>query len=210
MAETAAVVIAAAGAGLLYAAVTNQNPLVELRAALSTGSTAGSVPIRTSSYAGEAARSGASPALDGYAGEAARNGSTSTAPLVTIGQGAHKLTAPAAAAFQRWQSAFGNPIPVTDSYRDYAEQAGQYAANPSRFGNPVGNKHVAGLAVDVNLSAIGARPSGSNPSDWRRDPVYARLLAAATSAGFCNYQVRNGSTGSKIAEPWHFSFGVCG
>ncbi len=207
MAETAAVIVAAAGVGLLYAAVTNQNPLTELRSALSTGSTSGATPIRVAPVGAQSS----------YAGEAARNDpsqtSTSTgapATLQTIGQGSHRLAAPAAQAFARFQQAFGAAIPITDSYRDYATAARNYAADPARFANPANSRHVRGMAIDVNLQALGARPTGGNPSTWNRDPVYARLLAAARSTGWCNYQVHNGSTGSKIAEPWHFSFGDCG
>ena len=130
--------------------------------------------------------------------------------LVALGQGGHKLQAAAVTAFRQVEQTFGRTIPITDSARDYAAQLAAWKRDPTRYGRPDDNAHVMGLAVDVNLGAVGAKPQGSTPSGWLNDPVYRRLFDAFTAAGWCNWQMNRGNLGGKIAEPWHFSYGRCG
>lgn len=204
--------LGATGVGLVVAAVGNRNPLDLVREALTgrgevrpiafprttsgvdTSTLAGiglaSTPARvdTSTLAGVQAASGNRPAT------------------ALIGQGGHRLSLAAAPAFRAWEAAYGRTIPVTDSLRSYDEQRAQYERNPRRFGNPDNSAHVAGEAVDVNLTALGLNPRGATPREWLNDAGYARLVATARAAGFLNYQIERNSTGGKVAEPWHFSY----
>jgi hypothetical protein len=107
--------------------------------------------------------------------------------LTSIGQGGHRLAAPAAAALAQAERTFGGKIWVTDSYRTYAQQAAGYASDPSRFAPPQESAHVRGLAIDVHTGRLNI----SNP----------KLLQALQSAGWCQANPNH--------EPWHFSFGEC-
>lgn len=214
--EPLGIVIAAAGAGLVYAAVTGQNPVAELRAALSTGQLDGRPPARpfgqqfidplTRVVREAAGRAGVEPPPGSDAD--GTSWPDDPANLVSIGQGGHRLAAPAARAFQAWQAAYGRTIPVTDSYRSVAQQQRDYERDPSRFGRPGNSAHGEGRAVDVNLPALGLNPRGE-PSEWLADAGYRALVEAASATGWCNYQVRARSANGRTREPWHFSYGVC-
>lgn len=210
--NTAGLLILGTGVGLIYAAVTGQSPMEELRKALTSGSLDGapsdrsirSTPVDTdgSFAANEARRQGAqAPSVDLP---------LSPLNLVPIGQGNHRLIAPAAAAFKQAERTYGRTITVTDSVRSASSQASSYAANPSRFGSAGTSYHVKGAAVDVNLPALGLSPKGSDPAGWLADPGYRRLFNAMTAAGWCNYQIRSGTTRGRTPEPWHYSWGGCG
>lgn len=225
MSEPVGVLLVAAGAGLVYAAITNQNPLTEARKALSTGSTDGRpepdadgfgffARLRARVAAGvtdaaeqaqqNAGSSAPTPAIAG-------NGSWPDDPsnLVAIGQGGLKLAEPAAQAFAAWQAAYGQRIPVTDAYRTSSQQNAAGGPNGNnRFASATGSAHVEGRAVDVNLRALGI-VVGANPSTWMQNPAFAKLAQTASAAGWCNYQLQRGSTNGKIPEPWHFSYEVC-
>lgn len=194
--------VGAAGVGLVVAAVANRNPIDVVREAIS--GTPGSV--RPLHVPGLGAASGPAVARTTDAGG---EWPADPANLVKIGQGGHRLEPRAAQAFKVWQSSFGQAIPITDSYRSTADQARNYARNPERFGAPGKSAHNEGRAVDVNLQALGITGLGSSPATWLLHPIYARLFQTAERAGWCNYQVKNGTSGDKIAEPWHFSYGVC-
>lgn len=204
------------GVALVWSAVTGDSPLAELRKALSTGRVDGGEPTpiepADSGYVATGPNATASdpmaPAGPGGSATARHGGGAANTERVSIGQGGHKLNPDAAAAFRRAEAAYGRTIVVTDSSRDYATQAANRQRDPSRFGPPDGNAHVEGRAVDVNLPALGLNPMGE-PSDWAKDPGYAKLLRAMTSAGFCNYQVRNGTANGRTREPWHFAYGRC-
>lgn len=194
---------------MLWSAFTGQNPLSELRAALTTGR----LPEggRATPIAAARTINAQGGTDDGGRYGPFQSGATSGPPtLVPLGQGPHRLTAPAVSAFRAAEQAFGRSIPVTDSARDYAAQARGHAADPERFGRPDDNAHVMGVAVDVNLRAVGANPQGSTPAGWLNDPVYRRLHDAFAGAGWCNWQMNRGDLGGKIPEPWHFSYGRCG
>ncbi len=197
------------GAALIWSAFTGQNPLTELRAAL----TSGRLPTGGTARPIQSVTINAQGGTDegGLYGPYQAGATSSAAPtLVPLGQGSHKLTAPAVTAFRQAEQNYGRTIPITDSARDYAAQLAAWQRDPTRFGRPDDNAHVMGVAVDVNLGALGAKPSGSTPSGWLADPVYRKLFDAFTAAGWCNWQMNRGDLGGKIPEPWHFSFGRCG
>ena len=209
------------GVALIWSAFTGQSPLAELRKALATGRVDGSdgiapiaaddpPPSTSTSTAYDAGVAAGSGVLAGAAA-AAISGATSGRPeLVAIGQGSHKLAPAAAASFARVQQRFGRAIKISDSVRDYDQQAASYASDPTRFASPNSSAHVMGLAVDVDLGAIGANPTGNSPGSWpASDATFGRLHAAFTSEGWCNWQIRGNSTKGKINEPWHYSYGGC-
>jgi hypothetical protein len=174
------------GVGLLVAALRNTSPLEQLRAAL-TGTTATASPLSRAASSIYAAASG-SPV-------SSTPGSIGTVPaLVAIaGHGTHRLAPEAAAGFAKWEAAYGQSIPITDSYRSYAQQAAAYASDPVRFAPPDKSWHPKGKAVDVNLPALNIR-TGTEAS-------YQRLVSTAQATGWCKSNPR---------EAWHFSFGGCG
>lgn len=191
------------GVGLVYAAVTGQSPIDELRKALTLGTLDGR-PDDASIRVDPVDVDGSFQSV-----ETARQLGNVAGGLVPIGQGSHKLTGPAAAAFKRAEQMYGRSITVTDSYRSPTVQAKGRASDPDRFGTAESSGHVRGTAVDVNLPALGLSPKGSNPSGWLNDPAYRKLYDAMTRAGFCNYQIRNGTTKGRTPEPWHFNYGDC-
>lgn len=199
---TAGVIALGVGAGLVYAAITGQSPIEELRKALTTGALDGA-PADSSIRV--------DPAFDTSAGgiPSPVDPASISATLVPIGQGGHRLAAPAAAAFKQAERLYGRTITVTDSYRSAAVQAAGRRSDPSRFATAENSAHVQGLAVDVNLSALGLNPMGSNPSSWLANAGYLKLYRAMQLAGWCNYQVTNNTTNGRTPEPWHFSFGGC-
>ena len=196
------------GAVMLWAAFTGQNPLAELRDALSTGRVepgGGPRPIEVDDLTRAVYTV---PGSDGSPTTTGPPSGASSAQRVPIGQGSHTLNPAAARAFRQAEQNYGRSIPITDSSRDYATQAANRQRNPSRFGPADGNAHVEGRAVDVNLPALGLNPQGE-PDQWARDPGYRKLLDAMTSAGWCNYQVKNGTANGRTREPWHFAVGRC-
>lgn len=178
-----AVALLGAGAWLIYAAVTGQPIGASIAAAFTGQAKPAPVPLSTdvpSGTAGAAGTGGNTPTVS----------STSAGPpaLVSIGQGSHRLRADAAAGFQAWQRRYGAPIPISDSYRDWAVQAAQHAKDPGRFVAPENSAHPQGLAVDVDMARV------NQP----------RLIDAAKATGWCQSAVNKSRP-----EPWHFSYGVC-
>lgn len=192
------------GAWLIYTSVRGLSPLAEVRAALtgepSPGRTAGSRPATATLTGANVAGAQGAPATV----PAATAGTVPT--LVTIGQGGHRLAPDAAAALNRWAAAFGAPILITDSYRDYATQAEGHAKDPGRFADPSKSAHPKGRAVDVNLGAVGAQAPGRGLSDNTGNATWRRLYSSAVATGWCNPR---GATRGDGKEPWHFSFGGC-
>ena len=129
--------------------------------------------------------------------------------LVSIGQGSHKLAAPAAASFSRVEQAFGRQITITGGYRSVAIQRANYEKDPSRFAAPGDSAHGEGRAVDVNLGAVGVGNQASDPKLWDRDATWKRLNTAFMAEGWCNFQYKNGTTKGRTSEPWHWSYQVC-
>lgn len=200
----AGVLALGAGLVLVYSGITGQNPLTEVRKALTSGQLDGPEPDPAL-----ALDLGAPPSTDG-GGIVAPSGSggAGSGERVPIGQGRLTLNPVAAAAFARAERNYGRQITVTGTTRSYSEQAENYRRNPSRFGPPDGNAHVEGRAIDINLPALGLNPTGE-PNEWLNDPAYRRLYEALARAGWCNYQIKAGTARGRTREPWHFSVGRC-
>jgi hypothetical protein len=118
------------------------------------------------------------------------NGRIPSERLVTVGQGGHRLFAPAAASWQNVVAAAaadGVSLRITDSYRSYAEQV-DLAERKGLYQNgglaavPVTSNHGWGLAVDADVSS-------PQTLDWMR--------ANAWQFGFVEAVPR---------EPWHWEF----
>jgi zinc D-Ala-D-Ala carboxypeptidase len=125
------------------------------------------------------------PELAGYG-----NGEIPTAALELIGQGSHRLYAPAAEAWKQTVAAAkadGIDLKITDSYRTYDQQVdlagrkGLYA-NGGLAAVPGTSNHGWGLAVDVDVTAPATR---------------AWLQANGHGFGFVQQSAR---------EPWHWEF----
>lgn len=190
------------GAWLVYTAVRGLSPLAELTAALQGGPR----PPKVGPAVSPSATAG--PTIGQVGGPALVGSGTVQPALVSIGQGSHRLAPEAAAAFTTWQSIFGGPITLTDSYRSTQQQADAYAkavaaGELDRFAPPGRSWHEKGLAVDVNLQAIGASPTGNAT----QRATFQRLYTASVAAGWCNPR---GPGRGDSAEPWHFSYGGCG
>lgn len=194
-----------AGIWLVYVSVRGLSPLAELTAALQGGPRP--VPPATTT-GGAAAQPASSPTIGQVGGPALVGSGTVQPQLVSISQGGHRLTPTAAAAFATWSRIFGAPIPVTDSYRSTQQQADAYqrsvaAGDPDRFAPPGRSWHERGTAVDVNLTAIGANPTGNAT----QKATWQRLYSASVAAGWCNARGPGRGDGK---EPWHFTHGGCG
>lgn len=117
------------------------------------------------------------------------NGRVPTQALSPIGDGGHRLAAPAAAAFVDLQAAArrdGVIIGVTDSYRSYdaqvdvAQRKGLYSQG-GLAAQPGTSQHGWGLAVDLDLD----------------DRAQAWMRTNAARFGFVEDTPR---------EPWHWAF----
>jgi len=117
------------------------------------------------------------------------NGRIPTDALAPIGDGGHRLAAPAASAFDGLQAAArrdGVTIGVTDSYRSYdaqvdvARRKGLYSQG-GLAAQPGTSQHGWGLAVDLDLD--------SRAQEWMR--------ANAARFGFVEDTPR---------EPWHWAY----
>jgi hypothetical protein len=198
------------GAWLIYASVRGLQPLAELRASLTGAPSPGGHGLGIGSPSVGVPSEATTPATGSSATPGgtttdSRQASTTGAPtdLTKIGQGGHQLSKPTADRFAAWQKAFGASIIVTDSYRDYATQLAAWKSDPVRFAPPDKSRHVKGQAVDVNLQAVGASPTGTamQKATWKR------LYDTAIALGWCNPR---GPYNGDHAEPWHFSYPGCG
>lgn len=191
------------GAGLLVAAIKNQSPIGELRAAL-TGDPSTKAPI----IAGGTAADLASVDRVTSSTSSTSGANVVRTPLAAPNTGLW-LDKSAADAFVAWSAAFGQPIRLTGAGRTSAEQAAGWAANPERFAKPGTSLHERGAAVDVDtgwMSSLGA--SGQSR---------LRLTARATGWGQARYKRGEAGCGKAASgaakdndEPWHFSWGACG
>jgi len=181
--------------------LTNQSPITALRSAL----TGDPKPLPGSPFP-KIAGVGAVPAGGGdtapatvTAGVQSRGGALSPGSqdsrnptnLVSIGQGGHKLQAPAAASLARVEKRIGRKVLVTDSFRTQAQQADCHARKPDLCA-PAGNSaHEMGLAIDVD-----------------GDPNDPALVAALTAEGWHRNgrKIKVGNT--MVPEPWHWSYGI--
>lgn len=105
----------------------------------------------------------------------------------------------AAASFDQlsaaYQQAFGTPVCVTDSYRDYASQVAVYRDKPSLAATPGRSRHGLGLAVDL---CGGIQSFGTVAHRW--------MLANAGGFGFVHPAWAE--PGGSKPEPWHWEFGL--
>lgn len=189
------------GAGIIivFAAVKNKSPLALLKNALGNpvpvlplSTPVGIVPSNTTQgFTNPTGNTGITTISDTSGRAQALVNRTIQPDLVSIGsQPMFRLDRIAAQSFAQVEAAYGKRIPITGSYRSYAQQAAAYALNPGRFAPPGHSLHEVGLAVDVN-SAIEDDPS---------------LVNAFTSNGwFRAAKIINGRH-----EPWHWSYGVPG
>lgn len=192
-------VAAFVGAYFVYAAITDRNPVSALTAVITDSPSSvkpiGSMPAgslsQTNAGANGAPGGGssfapvatASPA-DTAAATAIANG---TAPLRLVAiAGGMSLAAPAATAYGRASSMFGQPIPITSGYRSFERQAAAYAKDQERFAPPDKSLHVKGLAIDIDSS----RAKYNDP----------KLVSALTRSGWAQ-------VGSDVL---HWSFGIRG
>jgi hypothetical protein len=118
------------------------------------------------------------------------NGRIPTNQLSPVGQGGHKLWAPAAAAWQNLVSAAaadGVSIRITDSYRSYDEQ--------------VDLAERKGLYKNGGLAAV----PGTSPHGWGM-AVDADVRDAATQQWLKTNGPRFGWVETTPREPWHWEF----
>ncbi len=110
----------------------------------------------------------------------------------------HRMRADAAFGFNRmseaYAMAFGDPICVTDSYRDYAGQVAVHESKPNLAATPGTSNHGWGTALDL---CGGIQTFGSPQHEWMRAnaPLYGFFHPGWAQQG-----------GSK-PEPWHWEFG---
>ncbi|WP_448614106.1 D-alanyl-D-alanine carboxypeptidase family protein [Modestobacter sp. URMC 112] len=129
------------------------------------------------------------------------NGEIPRDQLCALGVGPHRLRCDAAAAYTAmsaaYESAFGSPLCITDSYRSLDAQVDAHHRKPAITAVPGTSNHGWGLAVDLcgGINAFGtaqtawmtahaarygwlhpdwAQASGSNPEPWHWE--YGRLL----------------------------------
>lgn len=106
----------------------------------------------------------------------------------------------AAAAFRAlsaaYQSKFGTPLCISDSYRPYDTQVEVFATKPGLAATPGKSNHGWGLAVDL---CGGINSYGTEQYNW--------MLANANSFGWFNPPwAQEGGAGPQ--EPWHWNFGT--
>lgn len=133
------------------------------------------------------------PAWGGYS-----NGQIPGEALCTLGVGRHALRCDAAASFvamsAAYESTFGAPLSITDSYRSYASQLSAYQRKPGLAAWPGTSNHGWALAVDLGG---GINISGSPQWTW--------MVANAGRFGFV--QPEWARPGNEKPEPWHWEFG---
>ena len=136
----------------------------------------------------------ATPAWGGYS-----NGRIPTSALCEIGVGHHALRCDAAASYlamgTAFESAFGSPLCITDSYRSYASQVSAYARKPALAAWPGTSNHGWALAVDL---CGGINVAGSPQWTW--------MTANAARFGFV--QPDWARPGAEKPEPWHWEYGA--
>jgi cell wall-associated NlpC family hydrolase len=135
---------------------------------------------------------GGSRAWGGYP-----NGLIPPSALCPLGPAGHSLRCDAAAAWRAmsaaYQSAFGTPMCITDSYRGYATQVRLYGEKPALAAVPGTSNHGWGLAVDLcgGIDSYGTAQ-------------YAWMLAQAGRFGFVHPTWADPGNGRE--EPWHWEY----
>jgi cell wall-associated NlpC family hydrolase len=127
------------------------------------------------------------------------NGRIPASALCALGVGHHALRCDAAASYMAmstaFQSAFGSPLCITDSYRSYASQVSAYQRKPALAAYPGTSNHGWALAVDL---CGGINVAGSPQWTW--------MTANATRFGFMSPDWAQ--PGAEKPEPWHWEYGA--
>jgi cell wall-associated NlpC family hydrolase len=138
----------------------------------------------------------ADPAWGGYA-----NGRIPSSALCPLGVAGHRLRCDAAASYaalsDAFAAAFGTPLCITDSYRDYGAQVAAYRAKPRLAAWPGTSNHGWALAVDL-CGGINIAYS----------PQWTWMQANAGRFGFLNPPWAQ--PGAEKPEPWHWEYGNYG
>jgi cell wall-associated NlpC family hydrolase len=134
-----------------------------------------------------------SPAWGGYG-----NGQIPGDALCALGVARHALRCDAAASYVRMSAAFettfGSPLCITDSYRSYASQVSAFHRKPGLAAVPGTSNHGWALAVDLSG---GINVAGTPQWTW--------MTANAGRFGFV--QPDWARPGAEKPEPWHWEFG---
>jgi cell wall-associated NlpC family hydrolase len=134
------------------------------------------------------------PAWGGFS-----NGQIPGDVLCPLGVGHHALRCDAAASYlamsTAFQSAFGSPLCISDSYRSLASQVSAFARKPALAAVPGTSNHGWALAVDL---CAGINVAGSPQWTW--------MTANAGRFGFV--QPDWARPGAEKPEPWHWEYGL--
>jgi cell wall-associated NlpC family hydrolase len=127
------------------------------------------------------------------------NGQIPADQLCRVGRGPHRLRCDAAAAYTAmsaaYETAFGSPLCITDSYRSLGAQVDAHERKPRITAVPGTSNHGWGLAVDL---CGGVNVFGTAQSAW--------MTAHAARFGWLHPDWAQ-KTGSN-PEPWHWEYGA--
>ncbi len=125
------------------------------------------------------------------------NGLIPPSAMCPLDVGGHRLRCDAAAAYRAmsaaFDKAFGSPICITDSYRNYASQVKLYGEKPALAAVPGTSNHGWGLAVDL-----------CGGIDRYGTPQYTWMKANAGRFGFLHPDWAEPGHGRE--EPWHWEY----
>lgn len=125
------------------------------------------------------------------------NGLIPPSAMCPLGVAGHSLRCDAAAAYRAmsaaFETSFGTPICITDSYRTYASQVRLYGQKPNLAAVPGTSNHGWGLAVDL---CGGIQNFGTAPYTW--------MKANAGRFGFLHPDWAEPGNGRE--EPWHWEY----
>jgi cell wall-associated NlpC family hydrolase len=134
-----------------------------------------------------------SPAWGGWS-----NGQIPGEALCGLGVHRHALRCDAAASYKQmnaaYETAFGSPLCITDSYRSYASQVSAFVRKPALAAVPGTSNHGWALAVDL---CGGINVAGTPQWTW--------MTASAGRFGFV--QPDWARPGAEKPEPWHWEYG---
>lgn len=144
-----------------------------------------------------AAGAGTGAACTGRAGPDVVNGFLPPQVLCPLAASGQRLEFTAAGPFEAMSSAYraryGQPLCVTDSYRDYAGQVDVFRRKPGLAATPGRSQHGLGLAVDL---CGGVQVFGSEAHRW--------MQANAATFGFVHPTWAQ--IGGSRPEPWHWEY----
>lgn len=148
-------------------------------------------------YLPSAAGAGTGAGCAGLAGPDVVNGFLPPQVLCPLAAPGQQLEFTAAGPFEAMSSAYraqyGQPLCVTDSYRDYAGQVDVFRRKPGLAATPGRSQHGLGLAVDL---CGGVQVFGSEAHRW--------MQANAATFGFVHPTWAQ--AGGSQPEPWHWEY----